>query len=81
MIICVCGMLCWSIVYLGNWYKNSNWRVLAGRNIFKVAGSNLFVLADRRLKGYDPETINYTTTAYGSQPLPTSFTLGLNVNF
>ena len=47
----------------------------------KLQAQNLFVLADRRLKGYDPETINYTTTAYGSQPLPTSFTLGLNVNF
>lgn len=46
----------------------------------KLQAQNLFVLADRRLKGYDPETINYTTTAYGSQPLPTSFTLGLNVN-
>lgn len=47
----------------------------------KLQAQNLFVLADRRLKGYDSETINYTTTAYGSQPLPTSFTLGLNVNF
>lgn len=47
----------------------------------KLQAQNLFVLADKRLKGYDPETINYTTTAYGSQPLPTSFTLGLNVNF
>ena len=47
----------------------------------KLQAQNLFVLADRRLKGYDPEPINYTTTAYGSQPLPTSFTLGLNVNF
>lgn len=47
----------------------------------KFQAQNLFVIADKRLKGYDPETINYTTTAYGSQPLPTSFTLGLNINF
>ena len=47
----------------------------------KFQAQNLFVLADKRLKGYDPETINYTTNAYGSLPLARIFTLGLNVNF
>lgn len=47
----------------------------------KFQAQNLFVLADKRLKGYDPETINYRTTGYGSLPLQTTFTLGLNVNF
>lgn len=55
-------------------------RQLGGISL-KFQAQNLFVLADKRLKGYDPETLNYTTTAYGSQPLPTSFTLGLNINF
>ena len=48
---------------------------------FKFQAQNLFVWANKQLKGYDPETINYTTTTYGSMPLPTSFTLGLNINF
>lgn len=47
----------------------------------KFQAQNLFVLADKRLKGYDPETINYTTTGYGSLPLPRTFTFGLNINF
>lgn len=47
----------------------------------KFQAQNLFVLADKRLKGYDPETINYTTNTYGSLPLARTFTLGLNVNF
>ena len=47
----------------------------------KFQAQNLFVLADKRLKGYDPETINYTTNAYGALPLARTFTLGLNVNF
>lgn len=47
----------------------------------KFQAQNLFVVADKRLKGYDPETINYTSTSYGSLPLPRIFTLGLNVNF
>ena len=59
--------------------------VLGGRTMGNVAlkfqAQNLFVVANKKLKGYDPETINYTTTAYGSLPLPRSFTLGLNVNF
>lgn len=55
-------------------------RQLGGISL-KLQAQNLFVIADKRLKGYDPETINYTTSAYGSQPLPTSFTLGLNINF
>lgn len=55
-------------------------RQLGGISL-KFQAQNLFVWADKRMKGYDPETINYTTTAYGSLPLPRSFTLGLNVNF
>ena len=55
-------------------------RQLGGTSL-KFQAQNLFVWADKRMKGYDPETINYTTTAYGSLPLPRSFTLGLNVNF
>lgn len=51
------------------------------RVTLKFQAQNLFVLADKRLKGYDPETINYTTNAYGSLPLARTFTLGLNVNF
>ena len=47
----------------------------------KFQAQNLFVLADKRLKGYDPETVNYTTNAYGSLPLARTFTLGLNINF
>lgn len=53
-------------------------RQLGGISL-KFQAQNLFVWADKRMKGYDPETINYTTTAYGSLPLPRSFTLGLNV--
>lgn len=52
-----------------------------GNISIKFQAQNLFVLADKRLKGYDPETINYTTTSYGSLPLPRTYTLGLNVNF
>ena len=52
-----------------------------GNVTLKFQAQNLFVIADKRLKGYDPETINYTTTSYGSLPLATTFTLGLNVNF
>ena len=47
----------------------------------KLQAQNLFVLKDRRLLGYDPETINYTTTPYGAQPLSKTFTLGVNINF
>lgn len=52
-----------------------------GSVTLKFQAQNLFVIADKRLKGYDPETINYTTTSYGSLPLARTFTLGLNVNF
>lgn len=59
--------------------------VVGGRTLgsvsLKFQAQNLFVIADKRLKGYDPETINYTTTSYGSLPLARMFTLGLNVNF
>lgn len=58
---------------------------LGGRKLgnisLKLQAQNLFVIANKRLKGYDPETINYTTTAYGSMPLSPIITLGLNVNF
>ena len=52
-----------------------------GGIMLKFQAQNLFVLADKRLKGYDPETVNYSTTGYGSLPLQRSFTLGLNINF
>ena len=52
-----------------------------GNVSLKFQAQNLFVIADKRLKGYDPETINYTTTSYGSLPLARTFTLGLNINF
>ena len=47
----------------------------------KLQAQNLFVLKHKRLKGYDPETINYTSSIYGSIPLKTSYTLGLTINF
>ena len=52
-----------------------------GEIAFKFQAENLFVLADRRLKGYDPETINYTTNGYGAMPLLRTFTLGLSLTF
>ena len=59
--------------------------IVGGRKLgnvsLKFQAQNLFVLADKRLQGYDPETINYTTTSYGSLPLARTFTLGLNINF
>ena len=59
--------------------------VVGGRKLgnvtLKFQAQNIFVIADKRLKGYDPETINYTTTSYGSLPLAPTFTFGLNVNF
>ena len=55
-------------------------RSLGGVSI-KIQAQNLFVWADSRLKGYDPETINYSTTGYGSLPLQQNITFGLNVNF
>ena len=66
----------------GRWVDNV---IVGGRKLgnvsLKFQAQNLFVLADKRLKGYDPETINYTTTSYGSLPLARTFTLGLNINF
>ena len=57
--------------------------IVGGRKLgnvsLKFQAQNLFVLADKRLQGY--ETINYTTTSYGSLPLARTFTLGLNINF
>ena len=52
-----------------------------GGIMLKFQAQNLFVLANKRLKGYDPETVNYSTTGYGSLPLQRSFILGLNINF
>ncbi len=47
----------------------------------KFQAENLFVIANKRLNGMDPETANYSSSAYGSLPLPKTFTLGLNFNF
>lgn len=47
----------------------------------KVQANNLFVLANKRLNGYDPETINFSTGGYGSLPIPKTFSIGLNLNF
>ena len=59
--------------------------VVGGRSLgnvsLKFQAQNLFVIANKRLKGYDPETINYTMTSYGSLPLTQTYTLGLNINF
>lgn len=59
--------------------------VLGGRQMMrlsvKVQASNLFVIANSRLNGYDPETINFSTGGYGSLPLPRTVTVGLNLNF
>ena len=52
-----------------------------GNVTLKFQAQNIFVIANKQLKGYDPETVNYTTTSYGSLPLAPTFTLGLNVNF
>ncbi len=52
-----------------------------GNVTVKFQAQNIFVIADKRLKGYDPETVNYTTTNFGSLPLSPTFTLGLNINF
>lgn len=58
---------------------------ISGRSLanisLKFQAQNLFVLANKRLKGYDPETINYTTNRFGALPLARTFTFGLNVNF
>ena len=47
----------------------------------RFQASNLFVLKDKRLEGYDPETVNFSTSGYGSLPLPKTFSIGLNLNF
>lgn len=52
-----------------------------GGIVLKLQAQNVFVIANKRLKGYDPETVNYSTTGYGSLPLQRSITLGLNINF
>ncbi|MCT1525098.1 SusC/RagA family TonB-linked outer membrane protein [Sphingobacterium hotanense] len=46
----------------------------------KIQGQNLYTWKSKRLKGFDPETINYTTNGYGALPLMPTFTFGLNVN-
>lgn len=46
----------------------------------RFQAQNLFVIADKRLKGYDPETVNYSVGGYGSMPMPRTFTIGLSFN-
>lgn len=46
------------------------------RAFVQLEGSNLWLLADSRLKGYDPETIGYQ-----SLPMMRSFQLSVNVSF
>jgi len=49
--------------------------------VLKFQADNLFVLANKRLKGMDPETANYNTSfSGGSLPLPKTFTLGISLN-
>lgn len=47
---------------------------------FRFQAQNIFVLADKKLKGYDPETVNYSVGGYGSMPMPRTFTIGLSLN-
>ena len=48
--------------------------------IVKFQADNLFVIANKRLKGMDPETANFNTSFRGaSLPLPKTFTLGLSI--
>ncbi|SMD05350.1 SusC/RagA family TonB-linked outer membrane protein [Pedobacter africanus] len=53
-------------------------RLKLKRASVSVSASNLFVLADKRLKGQDPEIEGVGTTAL---PITKIFTLGLNVTF
>ncbi|QXP66638.1 SusC/RagA family TonB-linked outer membrane protein [Polaribacter sp. AHE13PA] len=49
--------------------------------VVKFQVDNLFVLADKRLQGMDPETANFNTSFWGgSLPLPKTFTLGISLN-
>ncbi|MGJ8760674.1 MAG: SusC/RagA family TonB-linked outer membrane protein [Polaribacter sp.] len=49
--------------------------------VLKFQADNLFVLADKRLNGMDPETANFNTSFYGSSlPLPKTFTFGVSLN-
>ncbi|WP_169815728.1 SusC/RagA family TonB-linked outer membrane protein [Pseudotamlana agarivorans] len=49
--------------------------------VFKFQADNLFVWADKRLDGMDPETANFNTSfSGGSLPLPRTFTLGISLN-
>ncbi len=50
--------------------------------VLKFQADNLFVLADKRLNGMDPETANFNTSFWGSSlPLPKTFTFGISLNF
>ncbi|MCG1037310.1 SusC/RagA family TonB-linked outer membrane protein [Polaribacter sargassicola] len=50
--------------------------------LLKFQADNLYVWANKRLKGMDPETANYNTSfSGGSLPLPKTFTIGLSLNF
>ncbi|MDN3663852.1 SusC/RagA family TonB-linked outer membrane protein [Algibacter miyuki] len=49
--------------------------------VLKFQADNLFVLADKRLNGMDPETANFNTSFWGSSlPLPKTFTFGVSLN-
>ncbi|WP_405609117.1 SusC/RagA family TonB-linked outer membrane protein [Polaribacter sp. Asnod1-A03] len=49
--------------------------------VLKFQADNLFVLADKRLNGMDPETANFNTSFWGgSLPLPKTFTFGVSLN-
>ncbi len=59
--------------------------VVVGQRAFKditlrFQAQNIFVIANKKLKGYDPETVNYSVGGYGSMPMPRTFTLGLSFN-
>jgi len=49
--------------------------------VLKLQADNLFVIADKRLNGMDPETANFNTSFWGgSLPLPKTFTFGISLN-
>ncbi|MCK0130209.1 SusC/RagA family TonB-linked outer membrane protein [Flavobacteriaceae bacterium F08102] len=49
--------------------------------VLKFQADNLFVIADKRLNGMDPETANFNTSFWGgSLPLPKTFTFGISLN-
>lgn len=57
-------------------------KIGANSAILKFQADNLYVWANKRLKGMDPETANYNTSfSGGSLPLPKTFTFGVSLNF